>query len=297
MPFVHLRATGTLTDALSSKDERSRSCIGRTEQVGDILPTHRHSITIAMMKIERPPEPQIPARLPPEPKAPSTPLAAAARLRSLRQLGAFLSWRIYPANSSRIDTSAACFDDPTHELLAHGHIVDDTAIITFRGTIGPFFVSTNWKNVNLRIKQIENPPRHEGFHEGWMALRPTIDSWLKGTPFKALILTVHSLGAALAQLAAHDFAAVFAIERLILFAPPMVGGRAFNDGYSRTIVQANGDRLESITEKYLLLSDVIGAPLPGYEHAEPLFPIDRKGRIMRAGKIPDHCRSVLPEMK
>lgn len=51
----------------------------------------------------------------------------------------------------------------------------------------------------------------------------------------------------------------------------MVGTRTFNDDYSRTIVQATGERLKSITEKYLLLSDVIGTPLPGYayEHGEP----------------------------
>lgn len=141
------------------------------------------------MKIERPPEPQIPARLPLATIALSSPQAIAARLRWLRQLAALLSWRIYPENATRIDTSASCFADPALELLAHGHIIDDTAIITFRGTIGPFYVSTNWKKVNLRIKQIGNPPRHEGFHEGWMALRPTIVSWLEGTTSKALVLT------------------------------------------------------------------------------------------------------------
>lgn len=209
-------------------------------------------------------------------------LAAAHRWVRLRRLSALLSWRIYSRASTAIsDVSAVQFENISLDLLAHAQTFGDTAIITFRGTVGLKLISDNWTKINLRKALVGTPARHQGFNQAWMALRPQIVAWLEHARPKTVILTGHSLGAALAQLAGYDLADRFLIERIFLFAPPMVGGAAFNDSYAQTQVQATGKDLLSITDKYLLLTDAIALPVSGFEPGEPISRIDRLGQPVK----------------
>lgn len=226
------------------------------------------------MKLGPPLEPVTPRRLP-VPVNDATDEAIIDCWRRLRKLTSKLSLAVY---DDGVDAHAAPFGHDDLNLRARARIVSGTGIVAFRGTVGPMLVSTNWRKVNLRKKQMGDPPRHQGFDEAWRALRPQVVSWIKRNQPNTIVLTGHSLGAALAQLAAFDLASEFPIERVMLFAPPKVGCRAFNEAYARTVIRPSAVVLGSVTDKYLLSSDAIAFPVRGYEAGEPICRIDRLGR-------------------
>lgn len=70
---------------------------------------------------------------------------------------------------------------------------------------------------------------HEGYYQALWQVLAAVRRELKGT--RGIILTGHSMGAALATLAAMLLEA----ERVYAFACPRLGNRAFADGFSRDI--------------------------------------------------------------
>ena len=87
------------------------------------------------------------------------------------------------------------------------------------------------------------------------------------------------------------------MERVILFATPMVGAAAFNQAYDATPVPATSRTLQQATVRYLLLSDAISLPLPrliGYEPGLPIQGIDRHG--LAAGRVPSLVSQALAQI-
>ena len=245
------------------------------------------------MRLGSPLRPALPHPLPTASEVDENALAAVSRRARLCRYASYLSWEIYLKGAAQgLANRATSFDDANLNLLARAHTFRDTVIIEFRGTVGPILISTNWRKINFRKKLIGAPPRHQGFDEAWMILRPKIIAWLQRTEPTTIVFTGHSLGAALAQLAAYDLAAMFRIERVILFAPPMVGGRAFNEAYAQTLVHGTDKLLGPITEKYLLLTDAIALPVPGFEPGEPIWRIGRFGRHVGSDAMPSFFGQV-----
>jgi pimeloyl-ACP methyl ester carboxylesterase len=209
------------------------------------------------------------------------PSPAAVRWFELHRLTAVLSWRVYQDQRQWIsDPRTKSFADTDYGLLAHGRSFGDTAIVAFRGSIGLPPLAKNWRKANLRFGWVGDPRRHRGFQESWMRLRPNIVDWLKATQSSRIVLTGHSLGAALAEMAAFDLAGSHPIESVILYAPPMVGDNEFNESYAQSSVAGTDKTLGALTQRWLMLTDAISLPLPcllGYARAKPINRVDQFG--------------------
>jgi hypothetical protein len=218
----------------------------------------------------------------------AAPVAAAARPRAdvdaelheylaSRSRCALLSTCIYGGDVqawTTPDIAAGRFVDAKLNLRGGAEIRDGHAFIAFRGTVGPFLFARNWLRVNLKSGwTADDPPVHAGFQRAWRALKPQVLQWLALHRPASVCLTGHSMGAAMAQLAALDLADEWPVMRVVLFATPMVGGAAFNDRYASS-------KLDRCTQHYLLLTDAISLPLPrlrGYLPPRHVARIDRRG--------------------
>ncbi|MBL8359067.1 MAG: hypothetical protein JNN18_01145 [Rubrivivax sp.] len=260
----------------------------RPEPVGELpVATRWHTETIMRLQPARPVrflEP--PATLAEAAPAPDD---AAARQAAQVWLERFhdcvcLALDAYGERSGSSGASAGVevfeFRDTGLNLRALAKLADGRATVAFRGTVGVFGLSCNWRKVNLKAGHVGEPARHAGFAAAWDVLRPQIERWLAEHRPQSVALTGHSMGAALAQLAALDLRHTQRIEQVVLFATPMLGGAEFN----RLIVESSlGDEeglLEHRTRRYLMLTDAIGWKLPmllGYEPLEPVERIDRGG--------------------
>jgi hypothetical protein len=124
-------------------------------------------------------------------------------------------------------TGLTLFSDPTRGAAAFAAVGSDgTSLLSFRGT-----QPDNFKALltDLRVKPVawieSTGEVHEGFALAMRALKPQVADWMARTKpdISKLILTGHSLGAALATLAAT----IWRSEWLITFGSPRVGDTAF----------------------------------------------------------------------
>jgi hypothetical protein len=168
------------------------------------------------------------------------------------------------------------FYEPSLDLLAWAEQIDGTAFIAFRGTVdSPLNPrSKNWREVNYRAQleaiaspETGGPKCHTGFWKAWKTLYPAIRDWLGSNepPPRSVVITGHSLGAALAQIAAYELSTGWPVDRVVVFASPTLGNASFNESYSRKAVGETGN-LETRTIRYLLLSDIIVLPLARYRY-------------------------------
>lgn len=142
----------------------------------------------------------------------------------------------------------------------------DEAIIAFRGTrpdsfkdlvTDAYFVPTKWKGTGLV---------HSGF---WLALKniwPEIDAWLDSIKCRKLVLTGHSLGAALATLLAD----LKPSAELVTFGSPLVGNAMFAAAFKGRSVRRYVDCTDIITHV---------PPPPYFVHLDGLRYIDRNGVV------------------
>lgn len=220
---------------------------------------------------------------------PSAPNDAAAERAAQDRLERFhdcvnLALEAYGERSGSSGASATGevfeFCDPGLNLRALAKLSDGRATVAFRGTVGFFGLSSNWRKVNLKAGHVGEPARHAGFAAAWTVLRPQIERWLAEHRPQSVALTGHSMGAALAQLAALDLRHTQRIEQVVLFATPMMGGAEFNRLIVESSLVDEEGLLEHRTRRYLMLTDAIAWKLPmllGYQPLEPVERIDRAG--------------------
>jgi hypothetical protein len=115
---------------------------------------------------------------------------------------------------------------------------------------------------------------HAGFARSFLGLLPKLEEFVHGlTAAPPLVLTGHSLGAALATLAAS----VFPDCRLVTFGSPRVGDAGFAGG-----------SLAAAVERYVDCSDIVTEVPPenilGYAHLGQMRYIDRDGSL-HAGQV------------
>ncbi len=136
---------------------------------------------------------------------------------------------------------------------------DDYAIIAFRGT------SNLWDGlIDAQGLRIGRPGRHLGFHRAWRGVSQPVRAWLEAqmaNGARGVILTGHSLGGALAKLAAFELSDDFPVRAVTTFGAPRIGNAAFRRAYQA--------RLGAQTWRFEYGSDLITWLVPrwaGYRH-------------------------------
>jgi hypothetical protein len=80
--------------------------------------------------------------------------------------------------------------------------------------------------INACVWLHRNPLRHFGFHRAWRHIAADVTAWLEEVlpPGGEIILTGHSLGGALAEVAAFDLAGRFPVSFVAAFGSSRIGG-------------------------------------------------------------------------
>lgn len=188
---------------------------------------------------------------------------------------AYLPFESDPACQVRLDDALALVGlAPATPMIAPGthtqafatRCPDGRRIIAFRGTEPDSVGDIGTDLLATLVDWTRGGNVHRGFARAFASVQPDVDRWLDasedGTP---PVFTGHSLGAALATLAAsHRSAAV-----LVTFGSPRVGDDVFVAGMSAIDVA-----------RYVNCCDVVTSVPPSgpwYRHVEPMRYIDRHG--------------------
>jgi len=143
---------------------------------------------------------------------------------------------------------------------------DGTAIVAFRGT-QPQNLSNVLDDIQFWPRRWAGTGRvHRGFLRAYEGLREQIDEWLAGQPPARLIITGHSLGAAMATL----MAARYPEAELITFGSPRVGGPAF-------AAQFAGRTVERYVDCYDFVTNL--PPPIWFRHVAEMHYVDRHGAV------------------
>jgi hypothetical protein len=158
------------------------------------------------------------------------------------------------------------FSSVGSQALAARNAQTESVMVAFRGTEqDPTDIATNARTWPSEWKP--GGAVHAGFLEAFAVIWPKIESWLQDHPGR-LLLAGHSLGAALATLAASLAGA----SKLVTFGSPRVGDAAFVKTLSGEI------------ERYVDCCDVVCQVPPeslGFVHCGGLQYIDRTGAIRK----------------
>lgn len=115
----------------------------------------------------------------------------------------------------------------THGYLAEA---DDGILLAFRGSLSipNWLVNLSFDRVPCSFGSRVAGTVHAGFARAWHEVRPQVLPWVLARPRGPLRITGHSLGGALALLAAMDLAALgLPVETVHTFGAPRVGDAAF----------------------------------------------------------------------
>jgi hypothetical protein len=149
---------------------------------------------------------------------------------------------------------------------------DGHAVIAFRGTVLNSW--HNWKT-DFQISLEGTPPRHHGFDRAWRAMEPDVRAWLAQRRPLTITLTGHSLGGAIATLAAFDLVKDWSIAEVVVFGCPKVGSDEF-------AIQAI--KLAAITTRYVKTTDLF-ARVPwdflGYCHVGTCEYVNEQGEQLK----------------
>jgi hypothetical protein len=165
------------------------------------------------------------------------------------------------------------FCDTRWSLLAVGYMRGSEACLVFRGTLVTNL--SNWR-LNFDMRRRESG-LHQGFARAWEALEPAVRQWLDGLPARpvALTLTGHSLGGAMAVVAADSLRTLYPIGRVITFGSPRLASPEFAEAYVRS-------GLEAMTRRYIHQTDLVPRIPPAgmFQHVGAAYFITREGTIV-----------------
>lgn len=162
----------------------------------------------------------------------------------------------------------------------------DTAVIAFRGT--NMWNCTQWILTNCLMCPAGWPLRHYGFLRAWRRLRPQVLTWLDSNlPAGGdIALAGHSLGGAIALLAAYELADRAPIRAVVTLGAPRVGFSKFRDLYLAKTCRpvAEGEQewtLGQVTRRIIHIDDFVSRvpPPPLFRHVGEGFRLDQKGYL------------------
>jgi pimeloyl-ACP methyl ester carboxylesterase len=153
---------------------------------------------------------------------------------------------------------------------------------------------------NLRAFAVPRPRRHLGFQMAWERLRPDMVEWIERTLPKEgqLILTGHSLGGAIAFLAAFELAENYHVRAVVTIGAPRVGLEEFRDQYLRkpnrpVIAGESAAVLGQVTRRITHADDFVSRVPPGpiYRHVGEEWRLDAQGML-----VPGASRGALDRL-
>ena len=145
---------------------------------------------------------------------------------------------------------------------------ENAALVCFRGTQG----FADWMvDLDLLSTRRGYGTVHRGFLGAFKVVEDQLANAIQGLGERKLIVTGHSLGGALATIAAAEWQAVFPISWVYTFGQPAVGKGEFVDfmgeHYSRTFIRFVND------------DDIIARVPPTYRHFGRLCHFDARGNL------------------
>jgi pimeloyl-ACP methyl ester carboxylesterase len=150
-------------------------------------------------------------------------------------------------------------------------IPDGTGFVAFRGT-QPGNLQDLTADARSNLVELQPGARvHAGFHAAFRSIEQPIAEWIGRTGGRRLVFTGHSLGAAMATVAA----ALHRDSEVVNFGSPLVGDGGFAALFAGRSLRRYVDCCDCVT----------GVPprLLGYVHAGTELYIDRFGRVRDAG--------------
>ncbi len=146
----------------------------------------------------------------------------------------------------------------------------DTMIVTFRGTAG----LRDWLgNLNAFSTTTSYGSLHRGFYFAFQAVKASLEQMMRdiGLNNRKLVLTGHSLGGALATVAAAEWLSLFDIRSVYTFGQP----RVCKSDTASHIEQHLGSKFFRIVND----DDIVPRVPPGYEHIGKLFRFGPTGSV------------------
>jgi hypothetical protein len=218
-----------------------------------------------------------PAAAPKRPSPNSVKEVLAADELDFDALSAHLSERAVMAYGTKqeIETELGTEQDCTNAkyfeegpTVAFGFTLHKHAFVAFRGSRLPFrknmprsesieILWSDWIRTDFNFIPWYWPMRHLGFARAWSRVRKQVFSWLRSLPedSRRLVLTGHSLGGALALVAAFDLVEHYPIRAVITFGVPRVGLPLFRRSYH--MKRCGARTLHAITRRYTHETDLV----------------------------------------
>jgi pimeloyl-ACP methyl ester carboxylesterase len=159
------------------------------------------------------------------------------------------------------------FCDEKRDAQAFGTVAEGVAYLVFRGTQGGK-IKDLLKDLKAPLVEWDGGERvHWGFRDAYQSLEKEIGKWLARASSRRLVVTGHSLGAAMATLMASRHRNA----ELVTFGSPRVGDDAFAARFEGRELRRYVDCDDAVT--------MVPPGFLGYVHAGDMAYIDRRGRL------------------